>query len=371
MHTPRKSSAINAGRILVVGSGGGGKTATVTKLAARTDSKMEYREDYGGTIETEYLKVSFDEGQFFSLLLPIGGQEKWDKLRKRFGATAEAIVCILDSCTKEFWSNSLQQAKAISTVLPYNHFPVSFIVTKRDLNEVISKEAESFGEAIVNGIMEAKRSGVTYYARGFRIDERKFTLDSTQETIPFTQMEQIIVNSLEEKYFTGLVPGDARKGRKLLSGFSLVNCRLFSRALTLALGIQDGEPGNKLAILSLLNDMRPSMLELDSNWASLQRKYPEAGSEPVVSMHISAEEIKSIILENLLSNDTDMQNFVDDITRLSDLTGWRFTGHEHISIFEENGLDKAASLIRQIMNQIKESEPADKFNLFEPLEELF
>ncbi|MFX0185464.1 MAG: ADP-ribosylation factor-like protein, partial [Candidatus Hodarchaeota archaeon] len=102
-----KKEEINAGRLLVVGTQGGGKTAIVTKLAARTDSSMEYREDFGGTIETEYLKVSFDDDSFYSLLLPIGGQEKWSKLRQRFGSTAEAIVTILDSCTKQFWSNSL------------------------------------------------------------------------------------------------------------------------------------------------------------------------------------------------------------------------------------------------------------------------
>ena len=65
---------VNAGRILVVGTQGGGKTAIVTKLSARTDSQMEYQEDFSGTIETEYLKVSFDEGRFYSLLLPIGRQ---------------------------------------------------------------------------------------------------------------------------------------------------------------------------------------------------------------------------------------------------------------------------------------------------------
>lgn len=361
---------INAGRILVVGTQGGGKTAIVTKLAARTDNKMEYREDFGGTIETEYLKVSFDEGKFFSLLLPIGGQEKWSKLRTRFGSTAEAIVAILDSCTKEFWVNSLQQATSISAVLPYQKYPISFVVTKRDLNDVINEEAETIGEVIVEGLARAKQEGVTYYSRGFRIAERQFKLALFETEIPFTQFEQIVVNSLEQKYFLGLEPGNARIGKMLLPGFSLVNCRIFSRALTLGLSNQ-AEKGDQMAILGLLNDMRPTMLELDTSWNDLIRKYPKAGSEPRIPEDLSAKDIKNVILKDLLANENDINNFEKEINNISDLTGWRYVGHEHISIFEEKGLDKAAGLIRTVMEAIKESELAEKFLLLDPIEELF
>jgi GTPase SAR1 family protein len=365
-----KTEEINAGRILVVGTQGGGKTAIVTKLAARTDNKMEYREDFGGTIETEYLKVSFDEGKLFSLLLPIGGQEKWAKLRERFGSTAEGIIAILDSCTKEFWRNSLEQAIQISSVLPYQNYPVAFVVTKRDLNEAITKEAHTFGEIIIEGIDRAKKEKITYFSRGFKITERHFTLDSYVSEIPFTKMEQIIVNSLEQKYFTGLEPGDARRGKMLLSGFSLVNCRIFSRALTLALSSQT-EPGDQMAVLGLLNDMRPTMLELDSSWNDLLKKYPKAGSEPVISTDITAEDIKDIILNKLLANENNILSFINEIQERANLTDWNYTGSEHISIFEEEGLDKAAALIRKIMEGINESKPAEKFTLFDPLEELF
>lgn len=361
---------INAGRILVVGTQGGGKTAIVTKLAARTNKKMTYQEDFGGTIETEYLRVSFQDGKFFSLLLPIGGQEKWSKLRSRFGSTAEGIIIILDSCTKEFWINSLQQASSISSVIPYQNYPVSFVVTKRDLNETITQTAEEISNVIVNGITRAKNEGVTYYSRGFRVEKREFKLDNGEANIPFTQMEQIITNSLEQKYFSDLEPGNARKGKMLLSGFSLVNCRLFSRALTLALSKQE-KTGEQMEILGLLNDMRPTMLELDSNWIDLIRKYPKAGSEPMIPNSITNKDIKKVILEQLLANDKDIIQFTNKLNEMADLTEWCFAGSEHISIFEEEGLDKAADLIEKIMNAIADSQPADKFTLFNQLEELF
>ena len=366
MQPNNTNEEVNAGRILVVGTQGGGKTAIVTKLSARTDSQMAYQEDFGGTIETEYLKVSFDDGRFYSLLLPIGGQEKWSKLRSRFGSTAEAIITILDSCTKAFWKNSLQQATAISSVLPYQNYPISFVVTKRDLNESITAEADTIGEVIVDGIERAKREGVRYYSRGFRLAERSFELEGTE--LPYTQFEQITVNSLEEKYFSGLVPGNARRGKMLLSGLSLVNCRIFSRALTLGASNTTGDP---MAILGLLNDMRPTMLELDSSWTDLVRKYPKAGPEPIISTEISADEITKVILEKLLANETDINDFKIELEKMSDLTGWNYTGGEHISIFDEEGLDLAANLIRKLMDAISESEPAKKFTLFDPIEELF
>ncbi|MHA1214821.1 MAG: ADP-ribosylation factor-like protein [Candidatus Hodarchaeales archaeon] len=363
-----KLEEINAGRILVCGTQAGGKTAIVTKLAARTNRQLEFQEDFGGTIETEYLKVAFDEGRFFSLLLPIGGQEKWAKLRTSFGSTAEAMVVIVDSCTKGFWMNSLQQAISISSVLPYNDYPVAFVVTKRDLNEVIKKEAESIGDAIVQGIESAKRDGVKYYSRGFRVTERSFNVYGDE--IPFSQLEQIITNSLEKRYFTGLIPGNARKGRMLLPGFTLVNCRIFSRALTLGIS----EPyvqGDSMSILALLNDMRPTMLELDSNWENLQRKYPTAGEEPNIPSDLTKEEIKKVILEKLLANDNDINEFEKELKKMSELTGWKHIGWRHISVFEEEGLDQAAELIKQIMKEIANSEQSAKFTLFDPIEELF
>ena len=56
---------------------------------------------------------------------------------------------------------------------------------------------------------------------------------------------------------------------------------------------------------------------------------------------------------------------------MADLTEWCFVGSEHISIFEEEGLDKASDLIKRIMHSILESQPAEKFSLFNPIEELF
>ena len=126
-----------------------------------------------------------------------------------------------------------------------------------------------------------------------------------------------------------------------------------------------------MAILSLLNDMRPTMLELDGNWEDLHRKYPAAGEEPTISDEITAEEIEQVILKKLLASDEEINSFIAKINEMSDMTGWRHTGHKHISIFEEEGLDEAAELIKYIMESIKENEPASKFTLFEPIEELF
>ncbi|UCG01420.1 MAG: hypothetical protein JSW11_17595 [Candidatus Heimdallarchaeota archaeon] len=126
-----------------------------------------------------------------------------------------------------------------------------------------------------------------------------------------------------------------------------------------------------MAILTLLNDMRPTMLELDSNWTNLLKKYPAAGVEPTIRDSITSEEIKSVILDKLLANPEDIKNFERDIDMKADLTGWRNIGWEHISIFEEGGLDRAADLIKHVMVSIKDNEPAAKFTLFDPVEALF
>ena len=220
----------------------------------------------------------------------------------------------------------------------------------------------------MTGLEEAKTTPLTYYSRGFRITERKVEIDSLN--IPFASLEQLIINSLESRYFTGLVPGDARKGKTLLNGFSRVNCRLFGRAL--AQELCDSTGGDEMAILGLLNDMRPSMLELDTSWTDLLRKYPKAGVEPTIKIEdLSEETIKNTIINKLLASDEDIDNFMTELNTKATVTGWKISGQCHVSIFEDDGLDTASALIKKMMEDVKDSVRTAKFTLFDPIEELF
>ncbi len=358
----------NAGRILVVGSQGGGKTFLATKLSQKTTGEASYQEEFGGTIETEFLKVAFENGKYFSLLLPIGGQEKWASLRSQFGETAEGIIVILDGMTKEFWPNSIRQATSLASMVPYDNYPIIAVITKEDQSKLIFKESKKFSEVIVNGIKKAIKDGVQYYSRGFKIIER-FELVQNAEKIPFSLFEQIIVNALEKEFFTDIVPGDAKKAKTLLPGFSLVNCRLFARALTIALS--EGKSDNQLAVLSLLNEMRPTMLELDAEWNALLKKYPAAGQEPYVNGNVTNEQIDDTIKNKLLATEYDIEKMKKELRDLSSETGWQVVGAIHSSAFVDDGLMQIADLTHMLVRKIVEASPNPKFHLLEPLDELF
>ncbi len=367
------TNKISAGRILVVGSQGGGKTALATKLAARTDRNVRYREEFGGTIETEYLKLEYEGGNFFSLLLPIGGQEKWGSLRTAHGEAAEGIVTVLDSCTKGFWETSIRQAVEVSPVIPYDDYPIGIAVTKQDLNIIIRENLDQFAHVVANGIEEATRDGgIAYFSRGYKIIERFAKI--TSNTIPFSIAEQIIVNALEKEFFTQVVPGSASEGTQLLQGFSLVNCRLSSRALASAISQPQEDVDSSRdpkAILRLLNDMRPTLLELDTTWEALQRKYPLAGNEPDISASVSKDEIKNAILTHLLAEDRDISNIEKKVKEMGSETGWQLQGTVHASTFTPEGLESISGLLRKVLNSISEATPTQKFNLMDPLEEIF
>jgi len=358
----------NAGRILVVGSQGGGKTFLATKLAEKTTGEAAYQEEFGGTIETEFLKVAFENGKYFSLLLPIGGQEKWSNLRSQFGETSEGIIVILDGMTKEFWPNSIKQATGLASMVPYNNYPIIAVISKEDQNRLILEDVKHFAQVIENGIKDSIENGIKYFSRGFKIIERYESVENP-ERIPFSLFEQIVVNSLEKEFFEGIVPGDAKKAKTLLPGFSLVNCRLFSRALTIALS--EGKGDNQSEILSLLNEMRPTMLELDAEWATLMKKYPDAGSEPYVNGNLSNLKIEETIKERLLATDYDIEKIKKELRELSDRTGWNVIGSIHSSAFVEEGLEQISDLTHMLVRKIVEASPNPKFHILEPLEELF
>ena len=361
-------TVFNSGRILVVGSQGGGKTFLATKLSQKTTGEATYQEEFGGTIETEFLKVAFENGKYFSLLLPIGGQEKWASLRSQFGETAEGIIVILDGMTKEFWPNSIRQATSLASMVPYDDYPIIAVITKEDQSKLIFKEIKKFCQVISDGIKKAINDGVQYYSRGFKIIER-FELVQDPEQIPFSLFEQIIVNALEKEFFTDIVPGDAKKAKTLLPGFSLVNCRLFARALTTALS--EGKSENQSAVLSLLNEMRPTMLELDAEWNSLLKKYPAAGQEPYVNGNVSLEQIEDAIKNKLLAGEYDIEKMKKELRDLSSETGWNVIGAIHSSAFVEDGLEQIADLTHMMVRKIVDAAPNPKFHLLEPLEELF
>ncbi|MHA1450372.1 MAG: hypothetical protein ACTSP4_13230 [Candidatus Hodarchaeales archaeon] len=186
--------------------------------------------------------------------------------------------------------------------------------------------------------------------------------------MPFSKAEQVIVNSLEKEYFTQVVPGSASKGTQLLQGFSLVNCRMFSRAL--ASVVSEGKSENQSAVLSLLNEMRPTMLELDSSWDSLQRKYPDAGAEPFIPLSISESEIEDAIINKLLAGEKDIQDIGNQAKKAGQKTGWVLEDVIHASAFTDDGLDRISRLTNRIMDKIDSSIPADKFALLDPLEEI-
>ena len=316
------------------------------------------------------MKVAFENGKYFSLLLPIGGQEKWANLRSQFGETSEGIIVILDGMTKEFWPNSIKQATALASMVPYNNYPIIAVISKEDQNRLILKDVKHFAEVIANGIQTAIKQGVKYWSRGFKIIERHLDV-SNSEQIPFSLFEQIVVNSLEDEFFSNIVPGQAKKAKTLLPGFSLVNCRLFSRALTIALS--EGKSDNQNAVLSLLNEMRPTMLELDTEWKDLQKKYPDAGSEPYVNGNLPnlKEIIEKTIKERLLATDFDIEKVKKELRELSDRTGWNVIGAIHSSAFEEEGLKQILDLTHMLLRKVVEATPNPKFHILEPLEELF
>ncbi len=369
-----KAEKLSAGRLLVVGSQGGGKTALATKLAALTDRRVQYREEYGGTIETEYLRLEYDGGRLFSLLLPIGGQEKWSSLRTAYGETAEGIITVMDSTTKGFWPSSISQALEVSPVVPYENYPIGIVVTKQDLNVLIREHLSDFSSAIVKGFSDAlANGGISYHSRGYKIVERFVKISS--DKIPFSITEQIVVNALEKEFYTQVVPGRASEGTKLLKGFSLVNCRLFSRALVsyVALSVNEEEGSrDHRAFLRLLNDMRPTLLELDTTWESLQRTYPRAGPEPLIHASISEKEIEDIILHQLLAEEHDIEAVASDMRTLGRMSGWTMPEPPiHISVFSKDHVIKAANYMRQILNSIQKAKPAQKFNLLDPIEDIF
>ncbi|MHA2364852.1 MAG: hypothetical protein ACXAC7_12930 [Candidatus Hodarchaeales archaeon] len=365
-----ENKTVNAGRILVVGNQASGKTAFATKISALTNPDITYYEDFSGTVQTEYLRANY--GKLFALLLPIGGQEKWAKLRSAYAGTAEGMVVVMDSTTKLFWPSSIRQAIDISSRIPYDNYPMTIVISKKDQNELFQSQASEMARIISEGFQKFRDSGLSYHARGYTIKEKH--IDKIAEgSIPFSIAEQIIVNSLEQEYFENIKPGFADSGKRKFQEFSLVNCRMFSRAITSAFVLLNMEYLlHQTAILSLLNDMRPTMLELETSWDKLLTKYPEAGSEPLIGDEdLSAERIKDIITKHLLADSVDIADMKKTMTDTSKETGWKLIDVKHSSVFTQVGLAELSNMLYDQLLEVQNASMNEKMHLLEPINELF
>jgi len=125
-------------RIVIIGSGGVGKSALTLQLVAN-----QFVLDYDPTIEDAYRKQIEVDGEIVMLdLLDSAGQEDYSGMRDQYMRTGQGFLIVYSITSRASFTNAGQLRQHVSRVKDCDELPVVFVGNKTDLEDerVVSKE---------------------------------------------------------------------------------------------------------------------------------------------------------------------------------------------------------------------------------------
>lgn len=311
------------GKIGVLGSVGSGKTKfikLITNLAnKRILHNYEESEEINGTLKSQPYSIPLNNNKI--LLVDNPGQNSLESLRKTValsGDSYKGLLLFLDATNVNFWEIGLNQCEAIKTTINNPTIPIMVIVTKFDLNRILlgSKsfvdELSLLIEKIVSSITKESGKKLPYFNKKLsKVEYINFDSDNFK-SIPFTQLEQFIVNGLDQHFNVNPLIGITQINvrlfvRSILLGF----CTLFKR-YTMLQDFKNNYPEINIpdGVQFSLSNFRPTAFETKSSWNRMSNNENE--KEPQLALdYFKFANISSIIKRDvILNSDTQIEDFI-------------------------------------------------------------
>lgn len=271
------------GKFATVGMGGSGKTRAVMEIANYLEGeKPKYRwneeANISGTLTVTPYSITLPGKKFSSgkkiILADNPGQNSLELVRlsvAKSGANYKGILIFADALGWNFSEIGIIHAESIAKFLKTKDLPVAFITSKADM--IIKFQQTGLLNDITKVISDAvsltfDKMNIPYFDR---VHNRNSSFELTVQDgwIPFTHLEQVLVNELDAKF------------ADTLDGFSYMNRRLFVRSLLLGYCnyykreypeyIHQYPVFNAIDddLLNSLNYHRPSAFETNTPWRVL------------------------------------------------------------------------------------------------------
>eukprot|EP00794_Sanderia_malayensis_P003164 gene3164-3633_t len=128
---PPKEKAVGVHKIIMVGSGGVGKSALTLQFMYE-----EFVEDYEPTKADSYRKKLVLDGEECQVdILDTAGQEDYAAIRDNYIRSGEGFLCVFSICEPESFSSTTELREQILRVKTEENIPFILIGNKVDLEE--------------------------------------------------------------------------------------------------------------------------------------------------------------------------------------------------------------------------------------------
>ncbi|KAJ3229697.1 hypothetical protein HDU81_005163 [Chytriomyces hyalinus] len=139
---PTKSGELPLHKVIMVGSGGVGKSALTLQFMYG-----DFIEEYDPTKADSYRKkVALDTQECFVDILDTAGQEEYAAIRDNYYRSGEGFLCVFSLCETESFEHTQEFRDQICRVLDDETVPFILIGNKADLTsqrKVSSRDAEA------------------------------------------------------------------------------------------------------------------------------------------------------------------------------------------------------------------------------------
>ncbi|MHA2362668.1 MAG: hypothetical protein ACXAC7_01825 [Candidatus Hodarchaeales archaeon] len=354
----RKKGLEFIGKIAAVGQRGCGKTHLITKLVnqAALEDIFPWDEEsqIAGTLSLTPYKIDIPTtGRIIINDNP--GHSTLEQIRlslDKQGNVYRGIIVFADAVGWNFRRIGVYQAEQLRIYSEYFKIPICLIVSKRDLRdklmekEVLNEICEFLEQAIENYDSSEE---IHFYNRAYRKSESLKCTHSDPQTLPFTFLEQIIANALDEWNKKAMIPN-----------LTFINIRFFVRSLILGfLEYQHNKDQNKGMfleedIINRLSYFRPTALETGMDWSDLT--IGDVKEPSIKKSLFSKEIIKEVIEEYVTASQMKVKELYENLESLHELNKWNIVCFNYSDTISRKGKEQNFETTKALIDQmIKQS----------------
>jgi hypothetical protein len=359
------------GKFAAVGQGGSGKTRAVASIANYALGKEKYawveESNLSGTLTVTPYSFSLPSEDIGSsnkriIISDNPGQNSLEMVRlavARSGADYSGIIIFSDALSWNFREVGILHTESIAQYLKTEELPVAFITTKADM--IIKFQQTNFLNEVVyviaNTIQEIESNMNVPYFNRVRNKQESFDFYMIDNWLPFTHLEQVIINALDREFLDNK------------TGFTTMNRRLLARSLLLGYcdyyrkefpeyikqyPVFNAIDGN---LLNSLNYHRPSAFETETPWkvlAAQSRSMVTTKNEPPFKKDAFDEGTIEYVLRNFcLGTQSRHYELEGKLRARAFENGWKFVSSAYTDSVTKAGIERTVDCVKKLVKEVE------------------
>jgi hypothetical protein len=367
------------GKFAAVGQGGSGKTRAIAEIANYLAEQPLYpwneESNLSGTLTVTPYSVSIpaanrrpnDPPNSKRIIIADNpGQNSLELVRQsvaKSGADYLGIIIFADGLGWNFREVGLIHAESIAQFLKTENLPIVLLTSKADMvlrfqQTSLLPDIAHYIYTIVQQISNGTISNVPYFDR-VRNQQQSFKFQILEGGwLPFTQLEQVIVNALDKEFFQS-------------DGFTIMNRRLFVRSLLLGYCdyyrsefpeyIRQYPIFNAIDenLLNALNYHRPTAFETGTPWKVLGSQ-SRSGFSHIIKNEppfrydaFDPESILYVLRNYCLGTQSHHIELEGLIRQKANEYGWKFISSAYTDSITRIGIEKSVNCIRNLVAEVE------------------